>query len=158
VNEKRPEDYLRKEYVVRLNNGPVKYRLQIQIHECSPSDTATIFHAGIEWDKATHPWLDLAMITITTSLSPDVLEKIRFNIANQPESLGLLEANSPDDYNSLGHMRKVTYPFIQSVRGWNTSSVILSDQNAAYHIEVETGDRENAGTDASITIRITGMP
>ncbi|CAB4009152.1 allene oxide synthase-lipoxygenase -like [Paramuricea clavata] len=75
-NEKRPEDYLRQEYVKRLTNAPVNYRLQIQIHEASPNDTATIFHAGILWDKETHPWLDLATVSIMTLLSPDVLERL----------------------------------------------------------------------------------
>ena len=74
-NEKRPDDYLRKEYVERLQKGPVNYRLQIQIHEASLDDTATIFHAGILWDKETHPWFDLATVSIKTPLSPDVLEK-----------------------------------------------------------------------------------
>ena len=74
-NEKRPSDYLRQEYVDRLAKGVVNYRLQIQIHEASPSDTATIFHAGILWDKETHPWLDLATVTIRTPISPDVLER-----------------------------------------------------------------------------------
>ena len=73
--EKRPDDYLRKEYVERLQKGPVNYRLQIQIHEASPHDTATIFHAGILWDKETHPWFDLATVSIKTPLSPDVLER-----------------------------------------------------------------------------------
>ena len=75
-NEKRPEDYLRQEYVKRLANAPVNYRLQIQIHEASPNDDATIFHAGILWDKETHPWLDLATVSIMTPLSPDVVERL----------------------------------------------------------------------------------
>lgn len=54
----------------------MNYRLQIQIHEASPNDTATIFHAGILWDKETHPWLDLATVSIMTPLSPDVLERL----------------------------------------------------------------------------------
>ena len=74
-SEKRPEDYLRQEYVNRLAKSVVNYRLQIQIHEASPSHTATIFHAGILWDKETHPWLDLATVTIKTPISPDVLER-----------------------------------------------------------------------------------
>ena len=75
-SEKRPEDYLRQEYVSRLRKGAVNYRLQIQIHEASPSDTATIFHAGILWDKETHPWYDLATVSIKTPLSPDILERL----------------------------------------------------------------------------------
>ena len=76
-DEKRPDDYLRQEYVQRLAKGAVNYRLQIQIHEASPSDTATIFHAGIMWDKETHPWFDLATVKITTPLSPWCLGKVR---------------------------------------------------------------------------------
>ena len=74
-NEKQPDDYLRKEYVERLQKGPVNYRLQIQIHEASPDDTATIFHAGILWDEGTHPWFDLAKVSIKTPLSPDAVER-----------------------------------------------------------------------------------
>lgn len=108
------------------------------------------------WDKETHPWFDLATVTITTLLSPDVLERTSYNIANQPKSLGLLEANSPQDYNSIGQLRKVVYEFTQKIRSLKTGSLIPGGQNASYHIEIDTGDCENAGTDATITIRITG--
>nr|ABW76418.1 allene oxide synthase/8R-lipoxygenase fusion protein [Gersemia fruticosa] len=155
-DEKRPDNYLRKEYVERLGKGPVNYRLQIQIHEASPSDTATIFHAGILWDKETHPWFDLATVTITTPLSPDVLERTWFNVVNQPDSLGLLEAKSPEDYNSIGELRVAVYSFVQHIRKLKTGSLIPAGQNARYNIEIETGNREHAGTDATITIRITG--
>ena len=155
-DEKRPEDYLRKEYVQRLSKGHVNYRIQIQIHDSSPSDTATIFHAGILWDKETHPWFDLATVTITTPLAPDVIEKLRFNVDNQPESLGLLEATSPQDYNSIGHLRKNVYPFTQKYRRLKAVSVTPAENNTDYSIEVETGVCENAGTNASISIRITG--
>nr|AHK60922.1 allene oxide synthase/8R-lipoxygenase fusion protein a [Capnella imbricata] len=154
--EKRPDDYLRKEYVERLKKGPVNYRLQIQIHDVSPNDTATIFHAGILWDKETHPWFDLAKVSITTPMSPDVLERTNFNIVNQPKSLGLLDAKSPEDYNSIGQIRVSVYNWVQHLRKLKLGSLIPAGQNAVYNIEVETGDREHAGTDATITIRITG--
>ncbi|XP_028395780.1 allene oxide synthase-lipoxygenase protein-like [Dendronephthya gigantea] len=157
ADENRPTDYLRQEYVDRLSKGPVNYRLQIQIHEASPKDTATVNHAGIMWDKETHPWFDLATVTIKTPLSPDVLERTGFNIVNQPESLGLLDAISPEDYNSIGHIRVAVYSHVQHLRKLKFGSVTRADQNADYTIEVETGDRKNAGTDATITIRITGM-
>jgi hypothetical protein len=57
----------------------VNYRLQIQIHEFSPNDTATIFHAGILWDKETHPWFDLATVSIKTLLSPQVLLRLEIH-------------------------------------------------------------------------------
>ena len=109
------------------------------------------------WDKESHPWHDLAHVVITTPLSPDGLEKTCFNIANQPESLGLLEATSPSDYNSIGHLRTKVYPFVQQLRRLKGGSLNDDDQNAVYNIEVETGIRKNAGTDASVSIRITGM-
>lgn len=108
------------------------------------------------WDEETHPWFDLATVTITTLLSPDVMERTCYNIANQPESLGILDANSPEDYNSIGQILKVVYEFIQRVRLLKTRSLIPSGQSASYHIEIDTGDCENAGTNAKITIRITG--
>ena len=155
-DEKRPADYLRKEYVQRLSKGHVNYRIQIQIHDCSPSDTATIFHAGILWDKETHPWFELATVTITTPLAPDVIEKICFNVDHQPESLGLLEATSPQDYNCIGQVRKSVYPFTQKYRYLKAVSVTPAESNTDYSIEVETGVCESAGTNASISIRITG--
>ena len=109
------------------------------------------------WDKETHPWFDLAKVTITTPLSPDVLERMGYNVANQPQSLGLLEAKSPEDYNSIGEMREVVYSFTQNIRRLKMGSEIPSDGNAEYHIEIETGSRESAGTNAAITIRITGI-
>ncbi|XP_046861552.1 allene oxide synthase-lipoxygenase protein-like [Xenia sp. Carnegie-2017] len=156
-NEKRPDDYLRKEYVKRLKNKPITYHLQIQIHDKSPEDTATIFHAGILWDKDTHPWLDLATVTIKTRLSPDVIERTTFNIVRQPESLGLLEAESPEDYNSIGEIRVRVYDRVQMLRKLKIGSITPADQNAIYTIEIKTGNRKNAGTDATVYIRLTGL-
>ena len=134
----------------------MNYRLQIQIHEISSSDTATIFHAGILWDKATHPWFDLADVIITTPLAPDVLEKTRYDVGNHPASLGFVEATCPEDYNSIAYFRMKVYPFVQTFRHLKLGSVQEDDQTTLYNIEVETGSRHNASTNASITIRITG--
>ena len=79
-----------------------------------------------------------------------------FNIVNQPASLGLLEAKSPEDYNSIGELRVSVYTWIQHLRKLKMGSLVPEWQNAIYNVEVETGSREHAGTDATITIRITG--
>jgi hypothetical protein len=70
--------------------------------------------------------------------------------------LGLLEAKSPGDYNSIGELRVAVYSWVQHIRKLKIGSVIPAGQNAVYNIEIETGDREHAGTDSTITIRITG--
>jgi hypothetical protein len=88
---------------------------------------------------------------------PFFLFRTCFNIVNQPDSLGLLEAKSPEDYNSLGELRAAVYSWVQHVRKLKIGSLIPAEQNAVYNIEVETGDREHSGTDATITIRITGI-
>ncbi len=80
-----------------------------------------------------------------------------FNIVNQPDSLGLLEAKSPEDYNSIGQLRVAVYSWVQHLRKLKIGSLIPAGKNAVYNIEIETGDREHAGTDATITIRITGI-
>lgn len=75
VQEARPEHYLCKEYLERLNNKPINYRLQIQIHDKSSEDTSNIFNAGILWNKDVHPWLDLATVTVKTPLSREALQR-----------------------------------------------------------------------------------
>jgi hypothetical protein len=70
--------------------------------------------------------------------------------------LGLLEATSPEDYNSLGETRAAVYSWVQNIRKLKFGSIIPAAKNAIYDIGVETGSREHAGTDATITIRITG--
>jgi hypothetical protein len=70
--------------------------------------------------------------------------------------LGLLEAKSPEDYNSIGELRVAVYPWVQHIRKLKIGSLIPAGKNAVYNIEIETGDREHAGTDATVTIRITG--
>ena len=84
------------------------------------------------------------------------MSRTAFNIANQPPSLGLLEAKSPEDYNSIAELRVAVYTWVQRLRKLKTGSLVPKGENAIYNVEVETGDREHAGTDATITIRITG--
>ena len=94
VEDKRPMDYLKQEYLQRLSEGLLKYKIQIQLHEPQPQDPALILHAGRAWDEKTHPWMDLTDLTITTPLAPDVIERTCFNVANQNTSLGLFPAVS----------------------------------------------------------------
>ena len=79
-----------------------------------------------------------------------------FNIVRQPESLGLLEAESPEDYNSIGEIRVRVYDRVQMLRKLKIGSITPADQNAIYTIEIKTGNRKDAGTDATVYIRLTG--
>ncbi len=117
AEEKRPKDYLRQELKDRLRRGPVRYRLQAQLHAVSAEDPHELYDTSRTWDETTHPWRDLAIVMVERALDDAVTERLRFNIANHPACLGVLPATSPRDYNSIGHLRTLVYPTAQRARG-----------------------------------------
>jgi arachidonate 5-lipoxygenase len=104
--ETRSVNYLRNDYRDRVKQGPVTYILQLQLHEVSPSDPPEIRNALLPWDQATHPYMDLATVSITEVLSYAEQCMIAFEITNIPKSMSILPASSIDDFNSLNYMRK----------------------------------------------------
>lgn len=154
-NDKRPTDYLKQEYKQRLDKGPIHYKLQIQLHVPKEDDPPQLLHAGRSWDLSIHPWMELADVVIHTPLAPDVVERTCYNVANQHSSLGLLSAVSIYDYNSVAQVRSEVYTFSQHMRSLKPAAN-LPDHLVKYVIRVETGAQEGAGTDATITITLTG--
>lgn len=118
--EARPPDYLRKELVERLGRGPVRFHLQLQVHVPSPADDVEITNAGRAWDEASHPWHELAELTLDAHLPPAETEGLKLRITNHPPSLGWLRATTLADYNSLGHIRASIYPPAQRARSLTT--------------------------------------
>lgn len=104
--ETRTRNYLKEEYARRLRQGPVRYKLQIQLHTASDDDDQEIFNCCREWDEATHPWMDLAEIRIERALDWRESTLMIFSMRNMPRGLGTIPANSIFDYNSLNYMRK----------------------------------------------------
>lgn len=103
--ETRSPSYLKKEYGERVARGPVKYRLQLQLHTPGPDDDPEILNCNVEWDPATHPYLDVAVVEIDRVLSWKDECRMIFSLRNGPPSLGLIPATSIDDYNSINYMR-----------------------------------------------------
>lgn len=106
--ETRSPNYLKREFADRLGHGKVCYRLQIQLHtpgakEADENDE--IFNCNIEWDETTHPYQDIALVTLDELLSLDESNQMRFNVGQAPPSLGLLPSYSVDGYNSVNYMR-----------------------------------------------------
>ena len=99
--------------------------------------------------------MDLVDVVITTLLSSDVVERTCYNVANQHSSLGLLPAVSIYDYNSVAQVRSEVYSFSQHMRSLKPAAE-QPDHLATYVIRVETGDKEGSGTDATISITLTG--
>jgi catalase len=109
-------NYLVDEYRQRIKNGPIKYRFQIQMHTPAEEDTDEIFNSFKSWDE-THPWKELAEVTIDEALSYDESVLIGFNIKHHPKSLGLIPSYSIHDYNSVSYMRTKVYP-AYAARKW----------------------------------------
>lgn len=158
-DEERPESYLIPEFSNRLSKGPIKYKLQIQLHEVKPDDSHLILHAARVWDQEKHPWLDLADVTVTSLLPIEVGERTRSSLDHRPPSLAILPCQTIYDYTSIAYLRSKVYPASNKLSSKKPRRKISSEQvidGAVYSIRVKTGDRKGAGTDAKVTLTITG--
>ena len=154
-SETRSKDYLKKEFKERLARGPVKYKLQLTLHEPRPDDLPEILNIARYWNEASHPWLDLADVTLATLLAPDVTEQFRFNAGNLSSCLAFLPPRSIYHSNCIAHIRKEVYARTQKIRSLRGSRQVADDLTT-YFISVETGSQSRAGTDASISLSLTG--
>lgn len=98
-------NYLKQEFAERIGRAPVLYHLQIQLHTVVPGEDAAICNCNIAWDETTHPWMDVASVELSTLLSLDANNKMRFSLRHAPPTLAALPAVSIDDYNSINYMR-----------------------------------------------------
>lgn len=155
-DEKRSKHYLREEFAMRLSQGTVNYKLQLQLHDISPRDRPHVLHCGRFWDESTHPWIDLADVTITTILPPYVIERTQFNIGNLPPSLGFIgPPESVHDFRCIPYIRKEIYKRSQSMR----LLVVATEKPqrlAIYYFQIQRGETQHEGTKASISASLTG--
>lgn len=149
------KDYLKEEFKERISLGPVRYKLQLSLHETKSDDPSAILNIARYWDEATHPWLDVADVTLTALLTPDVTERLKFNCGNLGSFLYILPARTIYDSNCIAHIRIEVYERTQKVRSIRSSRQEL-DNEATYVISVETGAQRNAGTNANISVSLTG--
>ena len=154
-DERRPENYLTTEFEERISREGVRYKLQIQLHEIKPDDSHLILHASRVWEQATHPWLDLADVKLTSLLPCDVVSDTRCSMGNVPSSIVIPPAKTIYDYTSLAHLRSKIYPGTNTLACRKPASTQGEDLSI-YCISVTTGDRKGAGTDANVTLTITG--
>lgn len=155
-DEIRPQDYLTADFEERMAEDGIQYKLQIQLHEIQPDDSHLILHTARAWDHATHPWLDLADVRLTSLLPFDVIESTRCSLENIPESLSFPPAKTIYDYNSIGHMwSKIMLGSSKQCSTIRRPSK-TSEDLSIYCITVFTGDRKHAGTNANVTLTITG--
>lgn len=133
----------------------MKYKLQLALHEARSDDPPEILNIARIWDEDTHPWLDLADITLTTLLSPNATEQLGFNNGTLSSCLALLPFTSQYHSNCLAPLRVEVYERSRKCRflkGVNRQR----DHVIKYIISVETGSQARAGTDANISVSLTG--
>lgn len=106
ADEPKSVNYLNHEWSERLKQGPIRYLLQIQLHEAKPDDPPEVLNALLPWDETTHPHMDLATIEIVAELPYDERQRMAFDVTHHPKTIGILPAKSLDDFNSLNYMRK----------------------------------------------------
>lgn len=106
--EPLPVNYLVNEYEKRIAEGPVSYKVQLQLRKTSANPEQEIFDSRITWDEAAYPWLDLAEISVNELLPYEETVKTGYNLKNHPKSLGFIKARSIHDYNSVVYMRSKT--------------------------------------------------
>ena len=154
-SETRAKDYLKQEFKERLSRAPVKYKFQLTLHEPRSHDPPDILNVARHWDEATHPWLDVADVTLIVLLTPDVTEQLPYNPGNLPSCLDLLPARSVYHPNCIAHIRKEVYARTKQMRSLRTSSQV-PDHVTTYVISVETGSQSRAGTGANISATLIG--
>ena len=143
----------------QLSQGPIEYKLQIQLHEIKPEDSHLILHAARAWDEKSHPWLDLADVTVTSLLAVDIVERTRCSMDHHPPSVDIPSAETIYDYNSIPYLRSKVYPTSRMMSSSRPRAKEVKEQAASgvsYCIRVRTGNRKGAGTDAKVSLTITG--
>lgn len=116
ADDPRASDYLRREWAARVASTGAAYRLQVQVHAVDPGDPAEVLDTSRGWDEGTHPWHELGEVRVDSVLDAAASDALRFNIAHQPRSMGVLRARSAGDFNAPAYARTLAYAASQRAR------------------------------------------
>ncbi len=100
--DERPASFLHDDLRARVLGGGVQGVIQVQLHPV----TEAALDCSQPWDE---PWRNLAVLRLDALLDDELVESLRFNIANRPASLGIVLATSPHEYASVNHLRALVY-------------------------------------------------
>ena len=142
------------------NEEPAKDRPRpdSQLSKEELMDKYRVYNSCLEWDNEQYPWLDLAIITITTPMSEEHLRKTKFLLTNQVESFSPALPVSTKGFRSLLLVTK-EFHGIGEYQPKEVSKYNVPVENTTkYKIAVVTGKVMDAGTDADVYITIAGEP
>jgi hypothetical protein len=119
-DEQRPRDYLRSDLKMRLEatNETVSFRLQAQFHRIEQGYSVEWYNPSTDWKTTDHPWIDLAEISLSSTLSDTDAEKLAYNPDHAPQSLGTPIATGLYDYRSIADSERRVMRRVQSLRQW----------------------------------------
>ena len=115
----RAEDFLRQDFIYRVNNSDVKYILQAQLHapESPAVENSEVLNPAVAWDETFYPWMDLCEIGVDSIVGDnDEVSGLTMDPNRSPQCIKIPLATSPDHYASLGHARAIVYPAARAVR------------------------------------------
>jgi arachidonate 5-lipoxygenase len=117
-DEDRPTNYLRNEFVKRVNEGQLEMRLEVQFHTPEAGDTDEWYNASIDWDERECPWIALGKLTLDQALSDVDTELLQMDPSNHPMTLGIPGSTGPLDYRSMGDSEARVVRALQRFRVW----------------------------------------
>jgi acyl-CoA synthetase (AMP-forming)/AMP-acid ligase II len=114
-DETRPPDFLRREYARRLEAGPIRYRLAVQLvpEPTAEAERDTALDATREWES---PWHDVAELTVDALVPLEIAAPLGINIGLAPADLGVVHARSSRDPASVHHLRALVYDLAARLR------------------------------------------
>ena len=152
--EKREKDYLRKEFVARVESGVVKYRLQVQLYEAKAADTHEVFNLHKRWDA---PFLDVGIVTVFAPMVDYETENTSFAVHNTPDCLSFIKPVSPVDYNSLNWIRARIYKECAPIRRFfSLSKPKVFCSPCKYIIDCHTSHALFSGIDGNVHMTLVG--
>lgn len=102
----RDKNYLKAEFIARLEKKRVKFILQMQLHAVQSGDDPEILNSARRWETGEHPWMDLGHITAAHAMSYEESKLTHYWIGHVPRgTMRILTARSMDDYTSVNYLR-----------------------------------------------------
>ena len=155
-NERRAPDYLREEFRHRIASENVRYRLQIQLYEATPSDTAEVFNPNKAWGTE---FLDIGIVTLHAALPQHVIENTSFGIGRTPACMPLTQPINAQDYNALNWTRAAVYQMSSKIRRIFTRKrhrYYSIEETVKYNIKTTTNSVAGSGINSDVSIQLVG--
>ncbi|MFT7528740.1 MAG: catalase [Arenicella sp.] len=115
----RADDFMRQDFIYKVQNSEIGYILQAQLHppESPAVENSEVLNPAAAWDEEFHPWLDLCEVNLHSIVADnEKLSELTMSPNRSPQCIKIPLATRPDQYASLGQARAIVYPAARKVR------------------------------------------